>query len=87
MESMESLAYPFLAITLTMYLLTATSLVLSILAGLGRVPKSAGYSAVGVQAVLTIPAFLMRVEFGFIYATILAVCAVFVFVNRSKTDM
>jgi hypothetical protein len=81
---MESLAYPFLVIVLAMYVLGAASLVISILVAMGKVPKVVGYVAVGIQAILTIFAYLMRVEFGYVYTAVFALCAVLVFTRGSN---
>ena len=81
---MESLAYFVGALVMSMFALTAASLVLSILVAFGKVPKVVGYVAVGIQATSTIFAFLIRAEFGLIYAAILALCAVLVFTQGSR---
>ena len=81
---MESLAYPILVIVLAMYALGAASLVISILVAIGKVPKVVGYVAVGIQAILTFFAYIARVEFGFVYTAVLALCAVLVFTRGSK---
>ena len=83
---MESLAYPFLVIVLAMYTLGAASLVISILVAIGKVPKAVGYVAVGIQAILTVFAYLMRVEFGYVYTAVLALCAVLVFTRGSRVN-
>ncbi len=67
-----------------MYALGAASLVISILVAIGKVPKVVGYVAVGIQAILTIFAYLMRVEFGYVYTAVLALCAVLVFAQGSR---
>jgi hypothetical protein len=81
---MESLAYPFLVIVQAMYALGAASLVISILVAIGKAPKVVGYVAVGIQAILTIFAYLMRVEFGYVYTAVLALCAVLVFTRGAR---
>lgn len=81
---MESLAYFVGALVISMFALTAASLVLSILVAFGKVPKVVGYVAVGIQAALTIFAYLIRAEFGLIYAALLGLCAVLVFTQGSR---
>jgi hypothetical protein len=82
---MESLALPFLLIVPAMFALTLASVVLSILVAVRKVPRVVGYVAVGFQAVLSVFAFIMRAEFGYIYLGIFAVCAVLVFVPGQAT--
>jgi hypothetical protein len=77
---MESLAAFFMVVVLSMFALTLASVVLSILVAVRKVPKVVGYVAVGFQAVLSVFAFIMRAEFGYVYFGIFAVCAVLVFV-------
>jgi hypothetical protein len=77
---MESLANFVMFLVLSMFALTLASVVLSILVAVRKVPKVVGYVAVGVQAALSVFAFVIRAEFGYIYLGIFAVCAVLVFV-------
>jgi|LakMenEpi03Aug12_release.lakeMendotaPanAssembly.Ray.scaffolds.fasta_scaffold501094_1 hypothetical protein len=81
---MESLAYFVGALVMSMFALTAASLILSILAAIGKVPKVVGYVAVVIQAALTIFAYLIGAEFGLVYVVLLALCSVLVFTQGSR---
>jgi hypothetical protein len=83
---MESLAVFVSFMLLFMLALAVTTLVLSILVYVGKLPKLVGYIAVGVQAVLTIFAFQIPAQMlGLTSLALLAVCSVLVFVDGSKT--
>jgi hypothetical protein len=82
---MESLANFVAFMLLAMLMLAVTSLVLSLLVNLRKLPKLVGYIAVGVQAVLTIFAFQTTQMLGMISLALLGICLVLVFVEGSKT--
>ena len=82
---MESLALPFLLIVPTMFALTLASVVFSILVAFRKTPRVVGYAAIAIQAVLSVIAFLMRAEFGYIYLAIFVVCALLVFVPSQNS--
>ena len=54
---MESLALMVTAILLVLFLMYVSTLVLSLLVRLGKVPRVIGYVALGVQGLATIAAF------------------------------
>ena len=82
---MESLANFVAFMLLAMLMLAVTSLVLSLLVNLRKLPKLVGYIAVGVQAVLTIFAFQITQMLGMISLALLGICLVLVFIEGSKT--
>ena len=73
-----------MVVVLVMFALTLASITLSILAAMGKVPQAVGYAAVVIQGILSIFAYLMRVEFGYVYTAVLALCAVLVFTQGSR---
>ena len=77
---MESLAIFVGYLLLAMLVIVLAVIVLSILVAIGKIPKVVGYLAVCFQAVLSVFAFIMRAEFGYVYLGIFAVCALLVFV-------
>jgi hypothetical protein len=82
---MESLANFVAFMLLAMLMLAVTSLVLSLLVNLRKLPKLVGYISVGVQTVLTIFAFQVTQMLGMISLALLGICLVLVFVQGSKT--
>jgi hypothetical protein len=80
---MESLAWLVTAMLFVLLLMVVSTLVLSLLARLGKVPPVIGYVALGIQAVATIFSFLMSPVLLLPAAMVLAGCVLLLFLPKS----
>jgi len=80
---MESVAWLVTAILFVLLLMVVSTLVLSLLARLGKVPMVIGYVALGIQAVATIFAFLVSPVLLLPSAMVLAGCVLLLFLPKS----
>jgi hypothetical protein len=76
---MESLAIFVGYMLLAMLVIVLAVIVLSILVGIGKIPKVVGYIAVGVQTLLTVFTFQLTQMMFFISLSILLISVVLVF--------
>jgi Kef-type K+ transport system membrane component KefB len=81
---MESLATFVGFLLLALLLLAAATLVLSLLARLGKVPPVVGYVALGLQVAETVFAYLITTPIGNTSLAIAAGCALLLFTPGSK---
>ncbi len=81
---MESLAWFVTALLFALLLMVVSTLVLSLLARLGKVPPVIGYVALGIQGAATIFAFLVSPVLLMPSAVVLAGCILLQFLPKSK---
>lgn len=82
---MESLALVVSLILLVMLVLSLATLVLCLLARLGKVPPVVGYVALGVQALETFFGYLMLPIVGSSALVVLAGCLLLIFLPSKRS--
>lgn len=83
---MESLAFVVGVILLALLVLSLSTVVLCVLARLGKVPQLVGYIALGVQAVETVFTYQLTIPLGNLALAILAVCSALVFLPKTSKN-
>jgi hypothetical protein len=81
---MESLAALVAIILLVLLVLSLSTVVFCALSRFGKVPRLVGHIALGVQAIATLFTYQLVAPIGNLALTILAVCAVLMFLPKTS---